>query len=115
MQSKFKHCMEKPRKILHKARDFFVKSMEASHGGLSEEKFREASAAVNNKIRNEEDLNYVMEKELERQKLENRSMKRSYASVELGEIGTIDEDKPCYFEDDMIYAGSRSRALGRNF
>ncbi|KAL9415345.1 hypothetical protein AB3S75_043604 [Citrus x aurantiifolia] len=28
MQSKFKHYMEKPRKILLKARDFYVKSME---------------------------------------------------------------------------------------
>ncbi|KAK9176593.1 hypothetical protein WN944_028610 [Citrus x changshan-huyou] len=143
MQSKFKHYMEKPRKILHKARDFYVKSMEdcanmISYGGVmagpgiqvsnlqrsfsvnysnsrNKETFREASAAVNNKIRNDKDLNYVKEKELERQKLENRSMKRSYTSAGLGKIRTIDEDKPCNFEDDMIYARSRSWALRRNF
>lgn len=143
MQRNFKHYMEKPRKTLRKARDFYVKSMEncanmISYGSVmagpgvqvsnlprsfsvnysnsrNEETFREASAAVNNRIRNEKDLNYVKGKKLERQKLENRSMKRSYTSVGLGKIGTIDEDKPCYFEDDMIYARCRSCALRRNF
>ncbi|KAJ0076896.1 hypothetical protein Patl1_36262 [Pistacia atlantica] len=143
MRSKLRHCMEKPRKILHKARDFYVKSMEdcASKGGYggvvgcptaqvsrlprsfsvnysksrNNEKFREFLAAMSKKMGTEMDLN-AREEELRQQKMENYgAVKRCYTSVGLGKIGRIDEDRPCYFEEDMLYARSRSYAAKEQF
>ncbi|KAJ0076479.1 hypothetical protein Patl1_36246 [Pistacia atlantica] len=124
--------MEKPRKILHKARDFYVKSMEdcaskVGYGGVvgcptaqvsrlprsfsvnysksrNNEKFREFLAAMSKKMGTEMD------------KMENYgAVKRCYTSVGLGKIGRIDEDRPCYFEEDMLYARSRSYAAKEQF
>lgn len=136
-QSKFRHYLENPRKILHKARDFYVKSMEdcankLSYGGVvgcpgpqvwrlprsfsvnysksrNDERFKELLAAMNKKFGSGVDLN-----ERRQQKMEKGAMRRSYSTSVWLLLGRIDEDKPCYFEDDMIYARSRSYAAKRN-
>ncbi|KAL5855286.1 hypothetical protein ACOSQ4_005088 [Xanthoceras sorbifolium] len=140
-QSKLKHYVEKHKKILHKARDFYVKSMEdcaskLAYGGVvgcptaglsrlpssfsvsvsksNDEKFRQLLEAVTKKLESQVDLN---EREQDLRWPAAGAMKRSYTSVGLGKIGRIDEDKPCYFEGDRVYyARSTSyAAIKRHF
>ncbi|KAJ0078069.1 hypothetical protein Patl1_37337 [Pistacia atlantica] len=126
--------MEKPRKILHKARDFYVKSMEdcaskVGYGGVVgcptaqlsrlprsfSVNYSKSRNDVSKKMGNQMDLN-AREEELRQQKMENYgAVKRCYTSVGLGKIGRIDEDRPCYFEEDMLYARSRSYAAKEQF
>ncbi|KAK1558593.1 hypothetical protein Q3G72_004286 [Acer saccharum] len=129
-QSKLKYYVEKHKKILHKSRDFYVKSMEdcsskLAYGGVmgcptaqvfrlpaksfsagfsksNDEKFRQLLEAVTKKLEIQVDLNESEQDLRWPDAKENGVMKRSYASIGLGKIGRIDEDKPCYFADDMI-------------
>ncbi|KAK0581624.1 hypothetical protein LWI29_016033 [Acer saccharum] len=130
-QSKLKYYVEKHKKILHKSRDFYVKSMEdcsskLAYGGVmgcptaqvfrlpaksfsagfsksNDEKFRQLLEAVTKKLEIQVDLNESEQDLRWPDAKENGVMKRSYTSIGLGKIGRIDEDKPCYFADDMVY------------
>ncbi|KAL5788036.1 hypothetical protein ACOSP7_004985 [Xanthoceras sorbifolium] len=125
-QSKLKHYVEKHKKILHKARDFYVKSMEdcaskLAYGGVvgcptAGLSRLPSSFSVSQSPKNwsQVDLN---EREQDLRWPAAGAMKRSYTSVGLGKIGRIDEDKPCYFEGDRVYyARSTSyAAIKRHF
>ncbi|XP_021296085.1 uncharacterized protein LOC110425475 [Herrania umbratica] len=139
LQCKLKQYMSKPVKALNKARDFYVKSLEecaskVSYGGVigcpaSQVSRLPRSFSVNySKPNNEEKfLNFleVMSKKRSMESSEESNLqrevmidpygglKRSYS----GSIGLarIDEDKPCYFEEDALYARSRSYAYKRNY
>ena len=43
--------------------------------------------------------------------IEATTMRKSY-SVGVGKIGRIDEDKPCSFEENLLYPRSKSHAIG---
>ncbi|KAK8626959.1 hypothetical protein V6N13_134588 [Hibiscus sabdariffa] len=144
LQSKLRHYMSKPVRALHKARDFYVKSLEdcaykvSGHGGLlgcstaaSGVSRLPKSFNVNYSKSNDDEkfMNFletmskkrVMESNLREQEEERRHMKdwyggfsRSY-STNVG-LGRIDEDEPCYFEEeDAVYARSRSCAYKRYY
>ncbi|XWS54663.1 hypothetical protein CRYUN_Cryun10bG0107800 [Craigia yunnanensis] len=134
LQNKLRHYMSKSRRALHKARDFYVKGMEectskVGYGGVigcpaapqvsqlprtsfsvnNEEKFMNFLEAMSKKRSMESNL---QEAEIEHaMKDEYGGLKRSYSSI-VG-LARIDEDKPCYFEEDALYARSRSYAYKR--
>ncbi|KAK2664823.1 hypothetical protein Ddye_003397 [Dipteronia dyeriana] len=138
-QSKLKYFVEKHKKILHKGRDFYVKSMEdcaskLAFGGVmgcptaqalfrlpaknfsagfsksNDEKFRQLLEAVTKKLEIQMDLNEREQDFRWPDAKESGVMKRSYTSTGLGKIGRIDEDKPCYFADDMVYDARSKRS-----
>lgn len=144
LRSKLRHCMEIPTKILLKVRDSYVESMKdcASKVGYgssvgcpaaqvsrlprsfsvnylkprNDKRFEELLAAVSKIVGSDQMELNVREEELREQKMENYgTMKRCYTSVGLGKIGRIDEDRPCYFEEDKLYTRSRSNAAKIHF
>ncbi|XP_022748848.1 uncharacterized protein LOC111298383 [Durio zibethinus] len=135
LQSKLRHYMSKPKRALHKARDFYVKRMEecaskVGYGGVigcpapPQVSRLPRSFSVNySKPNNEEKfMNYLevmskkrsMESILQEEEMKDAygGLKRSYSCVGLARI---DEDKPCYFEEDALYARSRSYAYKRYY
>ncbi|XWS68146.1 hypothetical protein CRYUN_Cryun04dG0066200 [Craigia yunnanensis] len=140
LRSKLRHYMSKPMRALHKARDFYVKSMEecaskVGYGGVigcpaapqvsrlprsfsvnyskpnNEKKFMNFLDAMSKKRSmesnlQEEEMRHAMKDQYGR-------LKRSF-STSVG-LARIDEDKPCYFEEDALYARSRSHAYKRYY
>ncbi|KAE8716715.1 Detected protein of unknown function [Hibiscus syriacus] len=135
LRSKLRHYMSKPVRALHRARDFYVKSLEdcaskvGGHDGLlgcpapqvsrlpksfnfnysksnNDEKFMNFLETMSKKRSMESD---VQEREEEPRHVEDRhgGFNRSYSTI--AGLGRIDEDEPCYFEEeDAVYARSRS-------
>ncbi|XP_022725057.1 uncharacterized protein LOC111281638 [Durio zibethinus] len=138
LQSKLKHYMSKPKRALHRARDFYVKSMEecaskVGYGGVigcpaapqasrlprcfsvnyskpkNEEKFMNFLETMSKKRSKESNL---QEEEIrDAMKDQYGGLKRSF-STSVG-LARIDEDKPCYFEEDALHARSKSYAYKR--
>ncbi|GLT98107.1 hypothetical protein SLE2022_156290 [Rubroshorea leprosula] len=136
-KSKLMKIILAPIKVLSKARDFYVKGMDdwasrLGNGGVmggpgvqvsqlpksfsfkssrssdGDEELREllrsaSKRAMECKERQETNV---------RERAGMQGM-RSY-SVGIGKIGKIDEDKPCSFEEDVVYPRSRSCAVKRN-
>ncbi|XVE49351.1 hypothetical protein DITRI_Ditri01bG0076500 [Diplodiscus trichospermus] len=140
LQRKLRHCMSKPMRALHKARDFYVKSMEecaskVGYGGVmgcpaapqvsrlpksfsfnyskpnNEEKFMNFLEAMSKKISMESNLEE--EETRHAMKDEHFGLKRSFSTSVA--LARIDEDKPCYFEEDELYGRSRSYAYKRYY
>lgn len=133
LQSKLRHYMSKPKRALHKARDFYVKSMEecaskVGYGGVigatcpdapqvsrlprsfsdkNEEKFINFLEEMSKKRSSESSL---QEEEVMPDLKEEYGggLKRCYSSS-VG-LARIDENKPCYFDEDALYSRSRSHA-----
>ncbi|GLT77644.1 hypothetical protein SLA2020_492110 [Shorea laevis] len=120
-------------KILSKATDFYMKGMEDCAGRLGnsgvmggaavhvsqlpqsfsvkslkssdeDEEFRELLRAASKRAMDGAERHQINVKESG-----GMQGKRSY-SVWIGKIGRIDEDKPCSFEQDLVYPRSRSYA-----
>ncbi|XVE93524.1 hypothetical protein REPUB_Repub01dG0202200 [Reevesia pubescens] len=139
LQSKLRHYMSKSVRALHKARDFYVKSMEecaskVGYGGVigcpaapqvsclpksfsvnyskpnNEKKFMNFIEAMSKKrsmesnLQEEEEIRHAMNDQY-------GGLKRSYSTSVA--LARIDEEKPCYFEEDALYARSRSYAYKR--
>ncbi|XVF01404.1 hypothetical protein REPUB_Repub04eG0086400 [Reevesia pubescens] len=142
LQSKLKHCMSKPKRALHKARDFYVKRMEecaskVGYGGVigcpaapqvsrlprsfsvnyskpnNKEKFMNFLEAMSKKKSMESNLEEEEEEIRQSMKDQFGGLKRSYSTI-VG-LARIDEDKPCYFEEDALYTRSRSYAYKRYY
>ncbi|OMO73853.1 hypothetical protein CCACVL1_17108 [Corchorus capsularis] len=139
LQSKLKRYMSKPKKALHKAIDFYVKSLEdcaskVGYGGVmgcpgpqvsrlprsfsvnyskpnNDEKFMNFLEAMSKK-RSMEESNLQSQEETMRDQY-GGGLTRSFSTT-IG-LSRIDEDKPCYFEDDLLYARSRSVAHKRYY
>ncbi|XVF44961.1 hypothetical protein PTKIN_Ptkin02bG0165100 [Pterospermum kingtungense] len=134
LQSKLRHCMSKSIRALHKARDLYVKSLEecaskvkVGYGGVigcptaSQVSRLPKSFTFNySKSNNEEKfLNFLeamskkrsMESIVQEEEMRHGGLKRSF-STSFG-LARIDEDMPCYFEEDILYARSRSYAYER--
>lgn len=143
LQCKLRLYMSKSMRALHKATDLYVKSMEecaskvkVGYGGAAigcpaaapqvsrlpksftfnyskpntKEKFLNFLQAMSKKRSMESNLQeeYAM-------KDEYGGLKRSFsASVGVG-LARIDEDTPCYFEEDALHARSRSCAYMRYY
>ncbi|KAJ4716120.1 3-isopropylmalate dehydratase large subunit like [Melia azedarach] len=128
-QSKLMQIMLAPIRILIIARDSYVKSTtdcvvgvngaivcpapQISHvpknfgvnnsDKVNDEKLRELLRQVSSK----RSIGGVAKLNLQLGSVGNNGVGRSY-SVGIGKIGRIDEEKPCYFEEDLLYPRSRS-------
>lgn len=141
--SKLKHYILTPIRILSKARDFYVRSMEDCVGKLDRGQVVAGHSAplsgfprnVGVKSSDDEHLKAQLLRMMSKKKKaemnkrvafddlsERQRLVRSQDQVEsysvwLGKIGKIDEDRPCTFEEDEILnpVGSRNNyALKRN-
>ncbi|XVE66699.1 hypothetical protein DITRI_Ditri08aG0099700 [Diplodiscus trichospermus] len=136
LQSKLRHYMSKPRRALHRARDFYVKSMEEcaskiGYGGVigcpaasqvsrlhrsysfnNDEKFTDFLEAMSKKRPMESNLQEEEIRDAMKEQ-EYGVLKRSYSTT-VG-LARIDEDKPCYFQEDAMYVRSRSYAYKRYY
>ncbi|RDY04322.1 hypothetical protein CR513_11980, partial [Mucuna pruriens] len=107
-QSKFKHYILTPIRILKKAKELYVKGVVDCAGALGvgtassvhQTRQKEERRIVGNQTRNRiVGVGYKY----------NR-MKMSY-HTEMRKMGTIDEDKPCYFEEDQNASNSKPNLL----
>ncbi|GMJ12867.1 hypothetical protein like AT4G37700 [Hibiscus trionum] len=128
LQSKLRHYMSKPVRALHKARDFYVKSLEdcatkaSGHGGLfgcstaasGVSRLPKSFNVYYSKSNDDEKfMNFLetmskkrsMESNLREQEEEQRQRKDQYTGFNRSfstnvALGRIDEDEPCYFEEE---------------
>ncbi|KAG7977223.1 hypothetical protein I3843_05G020400, partial [Carya illinoinensis] len=131
------HFILSPVRILKKAAEFYVKSMDecagrVGYGGavgyhaVNVTHLPKSFSVNSSKGSDDEDVGQisrtVSKKSLEKKagtETENGMGIRSY-SVGLGKIGRIDEDRPCCFDEDGVivkadlYPRSRSYAVNRN-
>ncbi|OMO73854.1 hypothetical protein CCACVL1_17109 [Corchorus capsularis] len=138
--NKFMKIVRSPIRILSKARDLYMRSVEGCAGMVTPggggavcpappaASRLPKSFSVNSSKGcggDDEELRRLLRAASKRQMQQQSSMKqrnmaamRSY-SVGIGRIGRIDEDKPCSFEEDdsmedLMYSRSRSHAFRRN-
>ncbi|XWS39848.1 hypothetical protein CRYUN_Cryun18bG0089900 [Craigia yunnanensis] len=117
LQSKFKNYMSKPMRARQSYKVGYggvigcpaatqVLRLPGSFSVNNEEKFMNFLEAMSKKRSMESNL---QEEEIRNaMKDEYGGLKRSYSST-VG-LARIDEEKPCYFEEDVLYARSRSYA-----
>jgi hypothetical protein len=133
-QSKLMHYiyMISPIRILSKATEFYMKSMvdcagRVGHGAVvgnpiarvrrlpnDDEVLRQLPSKVSKRnVDNKVSFDLHRQQEVRKPYMDASAVGRSY-SVGLGKIGRIDEDKPCYFEEDDVNVKSRSYGVKRN-
>ncbi|GKV26514.1 hypothetical protein SLEP1_g35802 [Rubroshorea leprosula] len=136
-KSKLMKIILAPIKVLSKARDFYVKGMDdwasrLGNGGvmggpgvhvsqLPKSFSFKSSRSSDSEEELAELLRSASKRAMECKERQEKNVReragmqgmRSY-SVGIGKIGRIDEDKPCSFEEDVVYPRSRSCAVGRN-
>lgn len=122
-QSKLMHYiyMLSPIRILTKAIEFYVKSMvdcagRAGHGAAVGNPIVRVSRLPNDDEVLRQLLRQVLKRNMDNKvsfDMHRQQEVRSY-SVGLGKIGRIDEDKPCYFEEDDVNVKRRSYGVKRS-
>ncbi|GLT47394.1 hypothetical protein SLA2020_210960 [Shorea laevis] len=137
-QSKLMKIILAPIKVLSKARDFYMKGMDdcasrLGNGGVMggpglhvSQLPKSFSVKSSRSSDGDEELRELLRSASKRAmeckaRQETKNVResagmqgmRSY-SVGIGKIGRIDEDKPCSFEEDVVYPRSRSCAVRRN-
>lgn len=136
-KTKFMQIMSSPVVLLSKARDSYINSFngcvnDVGRGGAVVCLVSHVSHMPKNfscgsfKSRGDEKLTEMLREatckritgseaglNLQRQTevIEATAMGKSY-SVGVGKIGRIDEDKPCSFEENLLYPRSKSHAIG---
>ncbi|KAH6773464.1 hypothetical protein C2S52_003648 [Perilla frutescens var. hirtella] len=131
-QSRLRHYVDAPRRFLRRARDFYVDSLVSIDTKVSTCPAANASHLPKNFGRcssdyDDENLQQMYTSICNKYSWRERGnpttgyggIDRSY-SIALGKIGTIDEDEPCEFEENVavkndLFLRSRSHAVTRNY
>ncbi|XP_068655311.1 uncharacterized protein [Aristolochia californica] len=127
--NKFTRCIKAPIRVLCKARDFYVRSMTNCAGNMNYSMYPstlpKSFSVASSRASDEEDLREVMRMVSQRSQRETSGTLSQPSvmgaqglpkSFSVG-IGRIDEDKPCYFQEDfkmntdILYPRSRSYAV----
>ncbi|KAH1164504.1 hypothetical protein GLYMA_01G241900v4 [Glycine max] len=127
-QSKLKHYISTPMRILKKAKELYVKGVVDCTGALGvgvassvQRSKRELSGTVPVAVGNQTLVPMIRNETLTRAvsagyRYKYNRRKMSYQTEpEVRKMGTIDEDKPCYFEEDdhskakLLYLYPRTR------
>ncbi|KAG9440605.1 hypothetical protein H6P81_020770 [Aristolochia fimbriata] len=128
-ESKFARCIKAPIRVLCKARDLYVRSMTNCAGNMNYSMYPttlpKSFSVASSRASDEEDIREVMRMVSQRSQREKSGTLSSQSpavtqglpkSFSVG-IGRIDEDKPCYFQEDIkvntdvLYPRSRSYAV----